>query len=72
MEMAQYFDTGVAAAHQKVMFSPEWKDGKPKRMATAEEAEHSPRIVKVIRLESHEDALNNITFDGLPTAGAAV
>ena len=32
-------------------------------MATAEEARNSPRIVKVIRLESYEDALNNITFD---------
>ena len=32
-------------------------------VATAEEAERSPRIVKVIRLESYEDALNNITFD---------
>ena len=48
---------------KKVTFSPEWKDGKPRRMATAEEAEHSPRIIKVIRLESYEDALNNITFD---------
>ena len=48
---------------KKVTFTPEWKDGKPKRMATAEEAERSPRIVKVIRLESYEDALNNIAFD---------
>jgi len=48
---------------KKVTFTPEWKDGKPKRMATQEEAERSPRIVKVIRLESYEDALNNLTFD---------
>ncbi len=33
-------------------------------MATADEAKNSPpRIVKIIRLESYEDALNNITFD---------
>lgn len=32
-------------------------------MATREEAERSPRIVKYIRLESYEDALNNIAFD---------
>ena len=63
VEMAQYFDTVLLPRIKKVMFSPEWKDGKPKRMATAEEAEHSPRIVKVIRLESYEDALNNITLD---------
>ena len=45
---------------KKVAFTPEWKDGKPKRLATKEEAERSPRIVKVIRLESYEDALNNL------------
>jgi adenine-specific DNA-methyltransferase len=32
-------------------------------MATQKEAERSPRIVKYIRLESYEDALNNIEFD---------
>ena len=61
--MAQYFDTVLLPRIKKVTFSPEWKDGKPKRTATAEEAERSPRIVKVIRLESYEDALNNIAFD---------
>jgi adenine-specific DNA-methyltransferase len=63
VEMAQYFDTVLLPRIKKVTFSPEWKEGKPKRMATAEEAERSPRIVKVIRLESYEDALNNIAFD---------
>ena len=63
VEMAQYFDTVLLPRIKKVSFSPEWKDGKPKRMATTEEAERSPRIVKVIRLESYEDALNNIAFD---------
>ncbi|MFN4074100.1 MAG: hypothetical protein ACK4G4_11910, partial [Thermus sp.] len=48
---------------KKVIFTPEWKDGKPKRLATPEEVARSPRIVKVIRLESYEDALNNLTFD---------
>jgi len=63
VEMAQYFDTVLLPRIKKVTFTPEWKDGKPKRMATAEEAERSPRLVKVIRLESYEDALNNLTFD---------
>jgi adenine-specific DNA-methyltransferase len=63
VEMAHYFDTVLLPRIKKVTFAPEWKDGKPKRMATAEEAERSPRIVKVIRLESYEDALNNIAFD---------
>jgi len=62
VEMGQYFETVLLPRIKKVTFSPEWKDGKPKRMATAEEAERSPRIVKYVRLESYEDALNNIAF----------
>ncbi|MGC9393667.1 MAG: DNA methyltransferase [Anaerolineae bacterium] len=63
VEMANYFDTVLLPRIKKVTFTPEWKDGKPKRMATAEEAERGPRLVKVVRLESYEDALNNIAFD---------
>jgi adenine-specific DNA-methyltransferase len=63
VEMAQYFDTVLLPRIKKVAFTPEWKDGKPKRMATPEEAERSPRLVKVIRLESYEDGINNLTFE---------
>jgi len=59
VEMAEYFDTVLVPRIKKVMFTPEWKDGKPKRMATAEEAERTPRLVQVLRLESYEDALHN-------------
>jgi adenine-specific DNA-methyltransferase len=61
--MGHHFFTLLLPRIKKVTFAPEWKDGRPKRMATAEEAERSPRIVKYIRLESYEDALNNIEFD---------
>lgn len=63
VEMGQYFDTVLLPRIKKVTFSPEWKDGKPKRMASREEAERSPRIIKCLRLESYEDALNNISID---------
>ena len=63
VEMADYFDTVLLPRIKKITLTPEWKDGKPKRMATREEAKRSPRIVKYIRLESYEDALNNIAFD---------
>ena len=63
VEMADYFDTVLLPRIKKVTFSPEWKDGQPKRMATAQRAERGPRVLKVIRLESYEDALNNIAFD---------
>jgi adenine-specific DNA-methyltransferase len=60
VEMGDYFDTVLLPRIKKVTFTPESKDGKPKRLATPEESERSPRIVKVIRLESYEDALNNL------------
>jgi adenine-specific DNA-methyltransferase len=59
-EMGNHFDTVLLPRIKKVTYTPEWKDGKPKRLATAEEVERSPRIVKVVRLESYEDALNNL------------
>ena len=60
VEMGDYFDTVLLPRIKKVTFTPEWKDGKHKRLATMEEAERSPRIIKVVRLESYEDALNNL------------
>jgi len=60
VEMGDHFDSVLLPRIKKVTFSPEWKDAKPKRLATPEEAERSPRIVKVVRLESYEDTLNNL------------
>jgi len=60
VEIADYFDTVLVPRLKKVTFTPEWKDGKPKRLATPEEAERSPRMFKIIRLESYEDTLNNL------------
>jgi adenine-specific DNA-methyltransferase len=62
VEMGDYFDTVLLPRIKKVTFSPEWKDGRPKRAATEEEAQRSPRIVKVLRLESYEDTLNNLVL----------
>jgi adenine-specific DNA-methyltransferase len=60
VEMGDYFNTVLVPRIKKVIFTPEWKDGKPKRMPTPEEIERSPRIVKILRLESYEDTLNNL------------
>ena len=62
VEMSDYLDTVLLPRLKKVAFSPEWKDGKPKRPATPEEADRGPRIMKVVRLESYEDALNNLVL----------
>ena len=63
VEMGGYFHTVLLPRIKKVTYTPEWKDGKPQRQATDEEAERSPRIIKYIRLESYEDALDSIEFD---------
>ena len=60
VEMGDYFDTVLLPRIKKITFTPEWKDGKPKRLPTPEEIARSPRIVKVVRLESYEDTLNNL------------
>lgn len=60
VEMGDYFDTVLLPRLKKVAYSPEWKDGKPTHLGPPEEAERSPRIMKVVRLESYEDTLNNL------------
>ena len=66
VEIGDYFDTVLLPRIKKVTFTPEWKGGKPTRPASTEEAERSPCIMKYLRLESYEDALNNITFPDVP------
>ncbi len=60
-EMGAHFDDVVLPRVKKVMFSPDWKAGRPQPPSN-EATERSPRIVKYLRLESYEDALNNIEF----------
>jgi adenine-specific DNA-methyltransferase len=59
VEVADYFDSVLVPRIKKVMFTPEWKDGKSVRPPTNEEAARTPRLLKVLRLESYEDALHN-------------
>ncbi len=66
VEMADCFDTVLLPRLKKVTFTPGWKDGKPKRLPTAEEAQRSPRMFKVIRLESYEDTLNSLELRRTP------
>ena len=63
VEMGGEFNTVLLPRIKKVTYTPAWKNGKPVRMATAEEADRSPRIVQYQRLESYEDALDSIEFD---------
>ena len=55
IEQGEYFDTVIKPRIQKVTFSEGWKNGKP----TSSNSGIS-HCFKVIKLESYEDALNNL------------
>lgn len=55
IEMGQHFDTVLVPRLKKVIYSKDWKDGKPQSRNTG--ASH---CFKVLRLESYEDTLNNL------------
>ena len=63
VDMGEHFETVMLPRIKKVIFTPDWKDGKPKRQPTLVEAERSPRIVKYVRLETYEDSLDSIVVD---------
>ena len=54
VEMGKYFNTVTKTRIQKVIYSKEWKDGKPVNR------DGISQIFKYMSLESYEDALNNL------------
>jgi adenine-specific DNA-methyltransferase len=62
VEMADYFVTVTLPRAKKVAFSPDWKEGAPRRLASPEEESRSSRLIKVLLLESYEDSLNNLAL----------
>ncbi len=57
VDTAEYFDTVLKPRVLKSVYSKDWKDGKPVSR------EGTSQLIKVVRLESYEDALNNIEVD---------
>jgi len=74
VEMGDYFDTVLKPRVQKVVFSESWKGGAPVRQANPTTSNNSYNGVshcfKVLRLESYEDALDNIEFNSGAAPGA--
>jgi adenine-specific DNA-methyltransferase len=62
-EMGSYFDSVVVPRIIRVLYAPEWTSKGPKRPPTPEESARTPRAVKILRLESYEDALHNLTTE---------
>ena len=64
VEMGEYFDTVLKPRIQKVVYSKDWKDGKPVSR------EGSSHMFKYMRLESYDDTLDNLQI--LRTEGQQV
>ena len=58
VEMGDHFDKVLKLRVEKVVFSPNWKDGKP--VSTAKGISH---CFKYMTLESYEDTLNNLKLE---------
>ncbi|MBB5021362.1 DNA methyltransferase [Desulfurispira natronophila] len=67
IEMGDHFDNVVKPRTQKVIYSSEWKDGKPSSRSSG-----ISHCFKYIRLESYEDTLNNLRVDHNPHRKMAV
>jgi adenine-specific DNA-methyltransferase len=59
IEIGNYFDSVIKPRIQKVMYSKDWKDGKP------QSKDGISHIFKYQYLEQYEDTLNNIIFSDL-------
>ena len=58
VEMGNYFESTLKERIRRVMFSENWKDGKPD---AKKKIDGTVGIVKYQRLEQYEDVLNNLT-----------
>ena len=66
VEMGEYFETVTKPRIQKVIYSKDWKDGKP---VSREGISH---CFKYMRLESYEDTLNNLALKQTETQQRAL
>lgn len=55
IEQGEYFDTVIKPRIQKIVYSADWKEGKPTNPDSG-----ISHCLKVVKLESYEDTLNNL------------
>ena len=63
-EAGEHFNTAILPRIKKIIYAPEWRDGKPLSPAVKEDLDRGSRLVKYQRIESYEDTLANIQFTG--------
>lgn len=67
VEIGEYFDTVLVPRLKKVVYSVDWKGGNPQSRNTG-----ISHAFKIVRLESYEDALNNLRLKRTPEQEAAL
>jgi adenine-specific DNA-methyltransferase len=74
VEMGEYFDTVLKPRLQKAVLSESWEGGAPSRQTHPKDPSNIyngvSHCLKVLRLESYEDALDNIEFNSAAAPGA--
>lgn len=60
VEAEEYFDTVIIPRVKKISYCPNWAGGKPSGVISESDVERGPQVIKVLHLESYEDALNNL------------
>ena len=67
VEMGEHFETVLVPRLKKVVYSTDWKDGKPQTRQSG--VSHA---FKIVRLEGYEDTLNNLHLRRTPEQEAAL
>lgn len=67
VEMSEYFDRALIPRLKKVVYSTDWRDGKPQSRDTG-----LSHAFKIVRLESYEDTLNNLHLRRTPAQEATL
>ena len=62
VEQGEYFNTVLKPRIQKAVYAAEWKDGKPVPDKDTGSLKGIAHAVKVLKLESYEDTLNNLVL----------
>jgi adenine-specific DNA-methyltransferase len=60
MEAGDHFDRVLTKRIKKVMYAPVWSDGKPKTRPAEALGKGNPKVIKLLRVESYEDACENL------------
>lgn len=72
VEMGRHFDSALVTRIRRIVYSPDWTDGKPRHQSLEDQDAPPVGVIKIIKLESYDDALQNIVFSPRSTEQASI